>query len=248
MKFPPKYLAYLGLALMVAGLLSACGVNSIVGSGNVITEERSIDGFDEIEFNFVGTLMLAQGDETTLTIEGDDNIVEMIRTTVRGDRLVIDAQSSLWGLNLRSAIDLTYTITTPTLEKLDLTGAGDVYADGFTAEDLALEISGAGSLDFSQLRADELKIELNGAGSVDLIGAVESLQADLSGMGSLEAGDLASTTAKVDINGAGSAELWVSELLEAEISGAGSIDYYGEPEVVQKISGLGSVDGLGSKE
>mgnify|MGYP000303251931 CR=1 FL=1 len=60
MKNPPNFLAYFGFVCILAALLSACtpfGPCSIVGSGNVITEERSVDDFDEIELNFVGTVL-----------------------------------------------------------------------------------------------------------------------------------------------------------------------------------------------
>ena len=271
MKNPPNFLAYFGITCLLAGLLSACaplGLGSINGSGNVITESRKVDDFDEIDFGFVGTVLISQGDETSLTIEGDDNIVELIKTSVRGNTLIIDTQRNSRIGNINPTKELKYTITTPNLEKIDLSGAGEIYSDPFvtnqltidvsgagtvefaqvTAGDVRIDVSGAGSAELTQVTADDVTIDLSGAGSIDLSGRTQKLAIDLNGMGDVEAGNLASNVADVVISGAGSAEIWVSESLDANVNGVGSINYYGEPSVSQDVSGIGSIKSLGKKE
>lgn len=57
------------------------------GSGNVITEERTIADFDSISVSAGINLFIEQGDDEALTIEAEDNIVPRISTDVRNGRL-----------------------------------------------------------------------------------------------------------------------------------------------------------------
>ena len=59
---------------------SACNVTSIFirtidGSGNIVTESREVRGFDRVNLSGFGEVIIEVGDEESLTISTDDNII-----------------------------------------------------------------------------------------------------------------------------------------------------------------------------
>src|SRR3712207_1838364 len=77
----------------VLGLFGITACNSLFGvngSGNLISETRQVAGFSAVDLDGVGELNIQQGSTESLLIEGDDNIVPLITSTVRNGRLVLD--------------------------------------------------------------------------------------------------------------------------------------------------------------
>lgn len=232
------------LLLVGMSLLSSCAFGMVVGSGKSVTETRDVSDFHAVNFAFLGDLQITQGDEEALTITGDDNIVELIRTRVVDGVLHIDGGAANIG---RTIVPLRYELTVKNLDGLSLSGLGNVEMASLEGRTLALTLSGAGSLGIDNLAVDDLAVTLSGLGSANLRGEVNQQAATVSGAGSYYAGDLRSQTAAVQISGVGNAEVWAVETLSATISGAGNIEYKGNPQVVQQISGLGRVTALGNE-
>ena len=229
--------------IVLAGLLSACTFGVVVGSGRTTTETRAVSDFNAVDFAFIGDLSITHGNEESLTITGDDNIVPLIRTTVRDGVLHIDASPANIG---RTVIPLRYELTVKELNAVSLSGLGNIEVDSLESTDVSLELSGAGSLNVGNLAANNLAVNMSGLGSANLAGEVNRQAVNVSGTSSYYARDLRSQAAAVQISGLGSAEVQAVETLDASISGAGSIKYAGDPQVSQNISGLGSIEALGN--
>ena len=78
------------MVLMAASLACAVpfvGIRTIKGSGNVVTEERDVSGFDRVALSGFGEVIITQGDKESLTVETDDNLMRYIETKVRGGTL-----------------------------------------------------------------------------------------------------------------------------------------------------------------
>lgn len=238
-----KYLLSIITLVLGMGLLSGCAFGMVIGSGKSVTETRAVSDFHAVDFAFLGDLEITQGDAETLTITGDDNIVALIRTTVRDGVLHIDAGAANIG---RTIVPLRYVLTVKELDSIALSGLGNVSMPSLTSDDVVLALSGAGSLTIDAVTADDVAVSLSGLGSANLSGEVNRQVVNLSGAGSYYADDLRTQTADVSISGLGSAEVWAVETLNAAISGAGNIEYKGNPQVTQQISGLGRITSASS--
>ena len=230
----------IGLAVL---LVSSC----TVGSRTVVTEERRVSGFDQVDFSGMGELTITQGDRESLTIEAESNVIRRITTEMRRGTLHIGMRSGLFGSNVVPTKPIRYTLTMREITALDLSGLGSVYAGEIAADRLDLRLSGAGKTVIRSLNADVLVVEHSGVGGGELSGQVRSQEIRLSGAGDYDAADLQSETAEVVLSGIGRATVWASESLDAVLSGAGSVRYYGDPKVTQEVSGVGRVRGLGSR-
>jgi len=215
-------------------------VGLVRGSGNVEEEERDVSDFDEISFSGMGNLIITQGEEESLLVEADDNILPLIETDVFGDRLTIGFK---WGYNFIPTSNVRFYLTVADLNRITFSGAGKVDCDNLETNKLEFDLSGAGDIDFN-INADELVITSSGAGNLTLSGEVESQNVDISGVGRYNAKELESKECDIEVSGAGSATVNVTEELDVQISGVGNVYYVGVPIVRQDISGLGKVESI----
>lgn len=244
------------IGLAVAAISSACipsvRPRLIRGSGDVVVEERGVSGFDKIAMAGAGRIIITQGEDESLSIETDDNLMEYIRTRVVGNTLEIDFSEDIilsrGGRDvLEPSAGFIFRISVVDLKSVSVSGAADITAEKLKVDYFEINFSGAGDIQVDDLNADSVVVNVSGAGNVDLAGIVAYQNVNLSGLGRYRAFDLESQDASVVISGAGGADLWVSETLDVVISGAGDVEYYGDPSVSPQISGLGRIQGLGEK-
>jgi hypothetical protein len=217
----------------------------------VATEERAVSGFDRVRMQDFGILDIIQGQQESLTVEADLDVLEKVQTEVRDGELVLRVGGD-WldriGTALASGFRdqyLRYHLTVKSLQALLITGAGRVTVGHLTSGQFVVRLSGAGDVTLKSLIADRLEGELTGAGRLAIAGKVEEQQLTLSGAGKYAAQNLESQRAKVTMSGAGSATVWAVQELDVTMSGVGLVEYYGNPEVRETASGLGSVKHLG---
>jgi len=244
--FPIMFVALLALSCQGVTSINPGG-KTITPSGVIITEEREIGDFSGIDMRAFGKIILSQGERESLTIEGSDNIVDVIQTSVRGGTLVIQTKENLNITNLSEDYIMTFTIVVKDLDSLTISGAADIEMDSLSTSKLDITMSGAGQLKLDDLMADSLNITLSGVGNVDVSGGVTTAQIDIPGAGNVAAADLEIQTADVNISGFGSATVWVTDQLTGSISGGGDVSYYGDPRVDTQTSGLGQFENLGDK-
>jgi hypothetical protein len=238
---------WLALIVLIGSSLACAlpfGIRTVRGSGNVVTQERQVSGFDSVALSGVGQVIITQGDEEALTIETDDNLMQYIESEVRDGRLELRIADDTIPIPSRSII---YRLGVVDLVGLDSSGAGSFEIGKLDTDRLQVSLSGAGNIGVDSLNATDLVVAISGAGNVELTGQVETQQIDMSGLGNYNAPNLESRTASVRVSGAGNAVVWVLDALDVEISGAGNVEYYGSPQVTQDISGAGKVANQGDK-
>ncbi len=218
------------------------------GSGHVITQSRPVKDFTSVTLNYPADMVITQGPTETLTIEGEDNVLQELSTDVTNGVLYIGVSPlDTMGSAILPTRTVRITLTVKDLTDLNVPSAGTTHLTGLNTKGLDVSISGAGSVTIDNLVAQSLASHLSGAGSIDANGSATDVNVSISGLGSFNGSGLRSDTASATISGAGSATLWVVKQLNAAISGLGSVNYYGQPTVTQQVSGVGSVRRIGSK-
>jgi len=91
------------------------------GSGSVISESRELKDFNKIKLNLAGSLEITQGNEESIKIETDDNILPIIETVVKNGTLKI---RTIKGKSFNNATKLKISVN---LINLNLVG---VYSSG----------------------------------------------------------------------------------------------------------------------
>ena len=223
-----------------------------MSTGNLATESREVSNFDRVFLRDYGELVITQGEEESLTIETDRDILPQIKTEVREGKLIIKIGGS-WMDKLGHALStsltrhaIKYDLTVKKLTGLEIAGAVSVKASSIDTDRLALKLSGAGQVNIEALSAEVLEVDMPGAGAIKVSGKVGEQRIAISGAGSYKASKLESARVSVNLTGAGQATVRAIENLDVAIRGIGSVEYYGSPTVKKSVSGIGSITSLGN--
>lgn len=207
----------ISIALIIAFIATGCGFWGVRGNGRIKDEFRKVSEFSRIEAGGAFTIRVQVGETASINVSAEENLLDFIRTRVRGNTLEIDTRK-----NISPRKEVIIEITTPSLEMIEVSGANNVTVENISGSDF--------------------NVELSGAGNVDLSGEVDRLKADLSGAGNINARNLKAKDVRISVSGAASADVFASRSLDASVSGVGSIDYYGNPEKTKTdVSGVGSI-------
>src|SRR5213595_1330990 len=207
-----KHIFALGLLFALAG----CDIGGIRGNGHLITEQRKVDPFVNVETGGAFRVEWHSG-APSASITVDENLMQYGEMEVR-DRV----------LHVRTtrSVRPTHSI------KLDLTSSALEGAS----------FSGASRLNAHQLSGAKFYLETTGASNVTLDGAVDELVANLTGASDLRAESLQTKVAEVSVTGAGDARVAVSDTLKVSITGAGKVEYIGNPPHLEReITGAASI-------
>jgi hypothetical protein len=217
-----KRLVFALAVLMVATL--ACStisihVNTVTGSGNVVSETRSVRSFDSVALEGSGKVTISMGGNESVVVEADDNIVPLIETRVENGTLIISTKDNT---NLTTHAGIRINITMKSLKGLYLRGSGEIDASGVAGDQVEIQLPGSGDITVSG-KANDLKISLPGSGNVTCDG-------------------LKVKSATINLNGSGNITAYASESLDATLRGSGTIRYSGNPPQVSKsITGSGTI-------
>ena len=232
------------LSMLVSLLFSASEREAIRGSGNVIEEDREVSGFTGLVLSGFGSLTIEVGEEESLRIEAEDNLMPYLEAKVRNGILKIGFQD---GVNLNPTRPVRFYLTVKELDTIVLSGSGDIEAPDLEAERFSVTISGSGDVEMGDLSADILNVTISGSGNLDIAsGQIEKQDITISGSGEYQAGGLNSGSVEITISGSGNATVWATDSLDVRISGSGSVNYYGNPRTTFSASGSGKLKSLGS--
>lgn len=209
-------------------LLNTAYSQGVRGDGNVVTETRPVSSFNAIVVNGSVDVYLSQEEETSVTVEADQNLQEIILTEVEGNTLYISERK-----NIRKAESRKVYVNFQQINSLIAKGATDVYSrTPIQAETLEVGISGASDVTL-EVHVDELICRIKGAADGYLSGQAKAMIARVSGSSDLEAGKLITQTCQVEASGASDAQVHATESLDAKASGSSDIEYYGNPEILR---------------
>jgi hypothetical protein len=214
------------------------GGPAVRGSGNVVTEDRTVEGFHGVEVRNQGNLTITFGSEESLVIEAEDNLLEHLVAEVRNGVLYFDTVPS--GTNIRTRKPIVYRLTAVSLDNLSTSSAGSITVPAMEVDSLVVDISSAGSVEIESLIAHSLRASLSSAGNLRIeAGAVIDQIVSVSSAGKYDAETMSSERANLSLSSAGKATVLVNEYLEADISSVGNLYYSGEAELDVNTSSMG---------
>jgi len=154
-----KYLSLILVAMLALGCTNA-----------QTKETRYVDNFTGVAFGVAGTLILEQGNTFSVVLEGDEDFLEEIETTVKGNMLIIrhDRWRSFGNKNVKAYV------TMPEIDNLSVSGSGKMIAEGtLKTADLDMRVSGSGTIKLKDLTAESVDCSISGSGSIELNGKAE---------------------------------------------------------------------------
>jgi hypothetical protein len=234
-----KYLPLIWIPLL---LLGSCTffTEFVEGDGNLVVRHIVVDDFQEIEHAGIGRIIVtqSQGESTPVTIITEKNILEHLNVRTSGRTLVVSQDECVM---LKPSQEPIFLVSLPVIDRLHLTGAGDIVTDGIICgTKIRIILEGAGDIR-ADLDVTEVIAALSGAGNIILNGSSTASDLSIIGAGDILASELDTNYCSATIPGAGDIHVQVKDRLDAVIYGAGDIFYSGTAIVDAKIFGAGSV-------
>mgnify|MGYP001946072902 CR=1 FL=1 len=206
------------VSFVLLGTLFSCVTQGVVGSGQLVSELRTVDSFTEITSIGSANITVSYGPIQSVEVTVDDNIIADIITETDGNKLIIRPKSG----KSYSNINLSVRATLPFLTSINNTGSGEFEVSGF--ENLP-------SLSFKN----------TGSGRATLKGSCIDFSIENSGSGSVNGFDFISEICTIENTGSGRFEVNCSRKLVGENSGSGSIFYKGNPSINFENNGSGKI-------
>ncbi len=211
----------------------------IEGNGKITKETRSVSGYTAVASSGSWDVMVAYGESNSIQVEGDENLLGYIETSVENATLSIKAKKNV---NLRSKNKITIYVSLTRLTGISLSGSGDIIGEGkFSNNDKShFKLSGSGNIKFSFAKIKEVEAGISGSGNIRLSGSANSVEAHISGSGNVDGSDLICDDATVHVSGSGNVKLNANKSVDASINGSGNVTYKGAATDVKKhVSGSG---------
>jgi hypothetical protein len=224
---------------LLIGSLFFVSCESISGNGNVISEKRNIPEIRAVKNSGSIDVEINSGENFSVSVEDDENILPYIITEVRDGVLNIHYKQ---GTNINNDHAKVY-VTAPSLDKIMTSGSGDISSNGTIKSSNKIEFSSSGSGDIeAKVDAPSIKVSGSGSGNINLAGRTKDFECRVSGSGDVNCGNLQSENTTISISGSGNAHVFASLHLNARTSGSGDIFYSGNPQSPEiHSSGSGSV-------
>ncbi|MCP1385354.1 PspC domain-containing protein [Runella salmonicolor] len=193
-----------------------------------MVKQFDVTNFSKVRIGGAFVVTIQKGDVYKVVADGRETDLDDVEVKVEDGTLRVENRRKvkLFERNKRVGI----TITVPTIEAIDLSGATLGKITGFNnLGTLKVEISGA-SKTYIDVNAKKLELDVAGASKVELHGSANTLEADLAGACSLDAERMNIQNGDVQASGVSKANLGRIPNLKSNSTGASRIHQQGEGE------------------
>lgn len=210
----------ISITLIMICFAAHLNAQSIKGSGNVEKQKRNVSSFNAIELNGVFNVFLLQGETEALTIEADDNLLPIIKSSVDNNKLIVKTKKHL---NIKKSTKMNVFITFKDINSLGFYGVGDLSCD-------------------APIKLKSLNIDNNGVGNLNLVGSCSNVTIKNSGVGNINTSKFTAKIMDVTNSGVGNVDIYVTEELKLKNLGIGNIYYEGGASIIDiDSSGIGKI-------
>ena len=207
------------IVLFAAILFSSCEEQNepqIQGSPTIVSQKREVGSFESVHIASVIDATIITGVQN-VSLEANDNIVDLVKTEVVDNILYIDLEDGNYG-----EISINFSISNPVLNELSTVGVNNVVVSELN-------------------QSEELTLNIEGVGNIQMNGSINELIVNSGGSSNLEAFDFLANTCEVNLTGVGNIQVTVADKMFGALSGVGNILYKGSPEIDVDITGVGNI-------
>ena len=224
--------------MIVAVMLSGCVPVTLTGSGNVVTQEEPLTGFDKVDISHSFEVNISQGESFSVIIRVDDNLVEHLQVVKQGSTLKIGLKPNR-DYTIRDAT-MQAEVTMPELTGLDLSSSSHATISEFkSTKDLSVDLSSSSSLN-GDIEAGDISIDLSSSSQMTLAGSGGNASIDVSSSSELDLSEFSVINAGVEASSASTVTVNVSGRLDVDVSSASNVYYLGDPTLGEIDTSSGS--------
>ncbi|MCD6354032.1 MAG: DUF2807 domain-containing protein [Prolixibacteraceae bacterium] len=220
--------------IIVAGTSCIFMGPSIRGNGNVVSENRAVKSFNKITVSRGMNVYISQGDETSVVVKADENLLKAIETINEGGALKVTVNQRISRYS-----SLRVYLTTPEITEIKAFAGSTIFSETTLKSDELKLSSSSGSNVKVTVHADELNATTSAGSNLMIEGKTNTFTGKASSGSNLKAGKLNAHDASV--RSSSGANIWVTvkNNFEGHASSGGNIFYLGQPKSVDVHSSSG---------
>lgn len=181
--------------------------SDITGSGDLVTKTYEFQDFSAIDAGYGFNIAVTQGNEYSISVSVDDNVLDRLDVRKDGDTLKISLDPGGY-----TRMNLVAKITMPSLNSIEFSGGTHGEISGFTS-------------------TRDFEVDLSGGSWVIIEGSAGDLVMDASGGSHFDFSEFTVNDADVKLSGGSNGSVYVGGRLDADLSAGSHLDYYGDPEL-----------------
>ena len=168
-----KHLISLAAIGMMAAMAVSCIIN-INGNGSTWVGEYTEEGIDHTEIREVGhfralssslpaNVYYVQADKQEVRVETTEELAPKVLTTVEDEILTLKLEPGRY-----PKLILRVVVSSPDIEKLSVSGSGNLFHEGVlhASGSLALKVSGSGDILTGEIDSRDFTAQCSGSGSI----------------------------------------------------------------------------------
>ena len=250
MKAKQFFLRSLLLLAMAQTVVSCVYTSGSWDNGPRVVDPRSLKGFDKIVVLGSPSVHYFQADTYHVSVEGPENVVGKIVTTVEDGTLTIrnKGKIGMFNVSLGDMGDVSVHVGSPDLTSVSLSGSGDFVCSGnLDTDEMHISLRGSGDITFDKIICDNCVTELVGSGDITVkrLEAISS-EVTLVGSGDMEVWHWKVDDTNISLRGSGDITAHFEEgckKVECQLNGSGDISLEGKVEQMNKHkTGSGDID------
>jgi hypothetical protein len=231
-----NFLGAIIMTFMLSGFLYGCNAfaEQVKGSGNVLSKEIKVDPFTQLKMNGVFNVLISQGEKESLTIEADDNLIDLIEVKNNGNVLTIKQKKES---DIKPTKFNVY-ITVKDLEKIETNSVGDIKTTTpLNLKNFDLSSSCVGDITL-EINCERFYASISSVGDLSLKGKANETSIRNSSVGNVKAIDFISENLSLENSGVGNVEVYANKEISLISSGVGNVKYKGDA-IVKHIENKG---------
>jgi len=229
-----KTLTKLSVVLLLV-VTSSCMFDGIKGNREVKTAKRAISSdFESIAVSNGIDVYLTMGNSTSLTIEADENLHDIIETEVDNGVLRIYADKNIWSAKRKRVY-----LTAQSINEIKTTSGAEVRTENtLKTDELRVAVTSGADVRLT-VDVDQLRCTTTSGSDARLEGRANHFVARSTSGSDLKASGLEAKTCEARVTSGADISVNVSEELDASATSGGDIRYSGNPKKIRKNSNSG---------
>ena len=202
-----KLLFFLAAAAMAVSCIIRIGGNGVVWVGEC-TEEgidhnevREVGHFRAVASSLPANVYYVQADQQEVRVETTEELASKVQTTVEDGILSLKLEPGRY-----PKLILRVVVSSPDIEKLSVSGSGNLIQEGplHASGSLALKVSGSGDIRTGEIDSQDFTAQCSGSGSIR-VGALacDDFGGKISGSGTITMGRISCDDFEMGVSGSG---------------------------------------------
>lgn len=239
----PRFLLLL-LSIIITFTFNSCHdcpvCDCFKSSGNTISEQRNITGFNSIQVNDNIDLSITPGRDFKVKVAAGKNLIEKVTTELDGNTLILSNKNKCnWVRSFKN--EYKVEVEMPSVDHVMTYSSGDIdFLDTVKIETFNFDVYGGAGVYNLLLHASDAHVNIHtGPGDVNAKGWIGVNYLYYNGYGKINFSDVETGYTFMENKGNNDIHIWVTKELEAKINYSGNIYYRGNPYKII-LTGTGS--------